>query len=131
MIFGGFQSFQSSKAALKTMIKNFQAHPTQTLKMFYQQCFSPSSYCQNPVHDLSSIDVNLLHQDLCAIRESFFDAACLTSVARVQIFHGECDRIIPVEMGKELHQAIPQSRFVIIPEAGHALPLTHPKQCEL
>jgi pimeloyl-ACP methyl ester carboxylesterase len=41
----------------------------------------------------------------------------------VIIIHGQKDTLIPVFMGMEVHQAIPGSKFYVIPNTGHTLNL--------
>lgn len=44
----------------------------------------------------------------------------------VAIVVGEEDYATPVEMARQLHQAIPQSRLTVIPHARHLTPIEHP-----
>jgi len=39
--------------------------------------------------------------------------------AETLIIWGENDRLLPLEMGHRLHQALPQAQFMVIPGAGH------------
>lgn len=43
------------------------------------------------------------------------------------IIHGADDQLIPTTEAKAMHQAIPDSRLVIIPEAGHLVNLEQPE----
>lgn len=44
------------------------------------------------------------------------------------VMHGEQDRAIDPEAGRELADAIPTAEFVSIPEAGHSLPIEQPDE---
>ena len=41
----------------------------------------------------------------------------------VLVVSGAEDRMVPPEASKELHRAIPGSRMVLVPGAGHMLPM--------
>jgi pimeloyl-ACP methyl ester carboxylesterase len=42
------------------------------------------------------------------------------------VIHGELDASIPIEVGRNLADGLPDCEFVIVPGAGHASNLTHP-----
>ena len=42
----------------------------------------------------------------------------------VLILHGELDRVIPIEQGREVHQAARQATFVTLADIGHNEPRT-------
>jgi pimeloyl-ACP methyl ester carboxylesterase len=42
------------------------------------------------------------------------------------VIHGEADASIPLEVGRNLADGLPDCEFVIVPGAGHASNLTHP-----
>ncbi|BDR91478.1 alpha/beta fold hydrolase [Vulcanisaeta souniana] len=44
------------------------------------------------------------------------------------IIHGEADRLIPIENGRKLFNGIPNSRFVVFPDAGHAVYIERPSE---
>lgn len=44
------------------------------------------------------------------------------------VIHGELDTIIPLAAGEMVAKAIPNSKLVVIPGAGHVPTLTHPAQ---
>jgi pimeloyl-ACP methyl ester carboxylesterase len=35
------------------------------------------------------------------------------------VIHGDCDRVVPLDTGRQLAESIPGARLVIIPDAGH------------
>jgi pimeloyl-ACP methyl ester carboxylesterase len=43
----------------------------------------------------------------------------------VWLWYGDADSIVPVQMGRYLAQAIPQSQLTICPDEGHMLHITH------
>jgi len=43
------------------------------------------------------------------------------------VIHGEADASIPLEIGRNLADGLPDAEFVIVPGAGHAANLTHPE----
>jgi pimeloyl-ACP methyl ester carboxylesterase len=45
--------------------------------------------------------------------------------AQVDLWYGDADTIVPVEMGRYLAETIPHARLTVIPGAGHTLFLTH------
>ncbi len=45
--------------------------------------------------------------------------------APVLVIHGDQDQLVPHGLGVELASLLPQARFVMVPGAGHMLPLTH------
>lgn len=44
------------------------------------------------------------------------------------VIHGAEDRLVPLAVGEEIHARAQNSRFLSIPQAGHALPITHAAQ---
>jgi pimeloyl-ACP methyl ester carboxylesterase len=44
----------------------------------------------------------------------------------VLVVHGDDDRLVPVEVGRELARRAPNARLVLVPGGGHMLPITHP-----
>jgi pimeloyl-ACP methyl ester carboxylesterase len=38
---------------------------------------------------------------------------------RLVLLHGEQDMRFPVSVARQLHQAVPQSQLVVLPETGH------------
>lgn len=53
----------------------------------------------------------------------------LRRVGRILILHGDQDAIVPVNKGRELHQALPNSEMRIARGAGHFLPMTRAGWC--
>jgi pimeloyl-ACP methyl ester carboxylesterase len=48
------------------------------------------------------------------------------------IIHGEKDLLLPVHLANQVHLHISNSKFIVIPNAGHTLNLEHvPEVCQL
>jgi pimeloyl-ACP methyl ester carboxylesterase len=43
----------------------------------------------------------------------------------VLVIHGDDDRLVPVEVGRELARRAPHARLVLVPGGSHMLPITH------
>ena len=43
----------------------------------------------------------------------------------VLVVHGDADRLVPVEVGRELARRAPHARLVLVPGGSHMLPVTH------
>ena len=41
------------------------------------------------------------------------------------VIHGDDDRLVPVEVGRELARRAPNARLVLVPGGSHMLPITH------
>jgi pimeloyl-[acyl-carrier protein] methyl ester esterase len=48
----------------------------------------------------------------------------------VRLLHGELDALCPLAGVRMLAQELPQAELSVVPAAGHALPLSHPRQVE-
>jgi len=46
--------------------------------------------------------------------------------ARTIVFHGAEDKFVPAPVGEDLHERIASSELVMVPHAGHMLPVTRP-----
>jgi pimeloyl-ACP methyl ester carboxylesterase len=44
----------------------------------------------------------------------------------ILVLHGDDDRLVPVEVGRELARLAPDARLVVVPGGSHMLPITHP-----
>ena len=44
------------------------------------------------------------------------------------LVYGERDVRAPVSVGRAIHAAIPDSRLVVLPDVGHAIPVEAPEQ---
>jgi pimeloyl-ACP methyl ester carboxylesterase len=47
----------------------------------------------------------------------------------VTVLHGEDDRLVPMDRGRELAEGIPGARFVALPRTGHLMTSDAPRDC--
>ena len=132
VVLSGFRSFHSacarqarrSRRTVEQMLVRLEREPAALLADFYARCGSPpDSRCPG------TIDADGLRRDLQLLQESVLELAAIPAAARVLILHGSRDRVVPVERAEELRELLPNSALAIVAEAGHALPLTHPRAC--
>lgn len=45
----------------------------------------------------------------------------------ILVIHGDDDRLVPIEIGRELERRAPNGELVVVPGGSHALPVTHPE----
>jgi proline iminopeptidase len=71
-------------------------------------------------------DVKQVQMELHYAKHSYFLAEneLLTHCEKLQhlpitIIHGRNDLVCPIEAGYKLHHALPQSKFVVLPNSGH------------
>ena len=74
-------------------------------------------------------DVGRLSEDLQLLQESVLNPGLWQTGVPVRIVHGGDDRIVALERGDELHELVSGSELTVLPEAGHALPITHIREC--
>ena len=132
VVLSGFRSFHSacarqarrSRRTVEQMLVRLEREPAALLADFYARCGSPpDSRCPG------TIDADGLRRDLQLLQESVLELAAIPAAAQVLILHGSRDRVVPVERAEELRELLPNSALAIVAEAGHALPLTHPRAC--
>lgn len=63
-----------------------------------------------------------------AIREFDYRPELPECTQPVLVLHGDHDRLIPPEFGEELAKILPNSKFVTIPRAGHAVIAEKPQE---
>jgi pimeloyl-ACP methyl ester carboxylesterase len=61
-----------------------------------------------------------------ATRDDIHDRLAEINVPAM-VIHGELDASIPLEIGRNLADGLPDAEFVIVPGAGHAANLSHPE----
>ena len=132
VVISGFSSFHSScdrqarrsRRTVEQMIARLEREPAALLADFYARCEVPSDNRWS-----GAIDADGLRRDLQLLQESVLELSAMPTAAQVLILHGSRDRVVPVERAEELRELLPNSAFVIVAEAGHALPLTHVRAC--
>lgn len=135
--FSGFQSFhpgpstprRRSQLTLQQMIRQFEHSPSSVLEAFYATCYHPVTQ-EGPVleslqEQMHRLNADLLLQDLQALDTALLDAARFNTKSKILIIQGTSDRITPPDRAQALSQQLPTSRYIEIPLAGHALPITH------
>jgi len=116
-----------SRLVLQEMVNEFEVHPEQVLKEFYENCYAPES---PPQIDISDINHQLLLEDLQDLQDAEQNVHLLRKADKICIIHGSDDHIVPYKKGRQLYtQLQAQAQYFEIKNAGHALPYTHYKQC--
>ncbi|MEM9219453.1 MAG: alpha/beta hydrolase [Cyanobacteria bacterium P01_F01_bin.150] len=120
-----------SKRVLDRMGDRLQSNPLEVLQEFWTNCHAPFS--SQPKPKTENINLPLLHQDLEWISTISIDnpsprLTALQHVTNITIIHGEADQIVPLSQGATLADAV-SAPLITIPNAGHALPFSHPHQC--
>lgn len=135
VIFGGFISFhpraaqfkRRSRLVLRQMIDRFKEEPHQVLEAFYQNVFYPQEGWNPPEKALNEV---LLLDDLKKLNEREIALERLNKIPKICILHGFRDSIVPCTKGRELYDELqPNSKYLEVKKAGHALPFTHTEQC--
>lgn len=135
IIAGGFLYFhpyaaqykRRSRLVLQEMINELEVNPEKVLTDFYESCFAPEPL---PEIDFNVIDHQLLLDDLKKLHDVEIDVELLKKATKVCILHGSKDRIVSNKKGRQIYNQLQeQSQYFEIKNAGHALPLTHNRQC--
>lgn len=138
VIFSSFSEFHPQPTRLRTrsqqmlqqMIKQFEINPNLVLSNFQAKCYHPEVWAGIlPNQFDSQINPRLMLADLISLDSATLDLMPLGSIPQIVILHGSQDRIVAPSQGKELAEQLPQSRFIQIEAAGHALPFTHQQDC--
>lgn len=117
------RSRSRSQAMLHQMIRRFAETPQEVLSTFRTRCY-------HPVPDdtvlPASVDAALLLHDLTQL-----DAAQIAPRPDLTtlVLHGEGDRIAAPARGQAIASVASPSQYVVLPQAGHALPVTHVHTC--
>ena len=146
VIFGSFLCFhpeeprrnRRSKRVVGKMSDRVQTHPLEVLQQFWDNCYAPDSPPAEETspltkEDLSGANTQLLHQDLERLNTVTIDEqspllAALRQIPNITVIHGEADQIVPLSQGATLADAV-SAPLITVPDAGHALPFSHPDQC--
>jgi len=136
VIFGGFLDFhpenekqrKRSFLIVQQMLSHFVEKPHEVLQKFVENVFYP----QKPERiDLRhKIDHEILLSDLTRIQHQRISEQLLHQIPEISIIHGENDKIVSNQKGRELYQKLRyRSQYFEIKKAGHAVPFTHYKKC--
>ena len=134
VVMGGFRAFHGetgaaagrSRQLVRRMLQRLRHEPEALLEDFYTRCFSPSP-CGLEVPEI--LDTGLLRRDLEMLHSDTLDLQRMNSIPRTLLLHGGADRVVPRQRGEDLHGRLPRSSLLILENAGHALPLTHGREC--
>lgn len=135
LIFGGFLSFhpqaaqfrRRSRLVVNEMINQLREDPEKVLRAFYRNVYHPEKSFESPPADMNT---DLLLEDLKRLHESARSLPELKKKAKIFIFHGADDAIVPKRKGRALYEMLgTQAQYFEIRNAGHALPVTHAAKC--
>ena len=139
IIFGGFLCFhpedsrlnRRSKRVVGKMGDRLQTYPLEVLQQFWTNCYAPVSPLTK--EELKGVNIPLLHQDLERLNTTTIDEtspllSALRHIPNMTVIHGEADQIVPLSQGATLADAV-SAPLITVPNAGHALPFSHPDQC--
>ena len=135
IIYSGFLHFhpqaaqfrRRSKQVVAEMISKFKERPYDVLKAFYRNVFHPEKEFDLPP---KTINNELLLEDLKLLNKNKRALPSLKKNAKVFIFHGADDAIVPKHKGRDLYQKFgKQAQYFEIKQSGHGLPLTQADRC--
>jgi pimeloyl-ACP methyl ester carboxylesterase len=134
VILSGFEAFHTSEKALsrraiRRMLLRLKDDHRSVLREFYSACFGDSPWPSSLLDTQEACDLALLAHDLRRLDAERISLENLSRAKSILILHGAKDIVTPVELAANLHKQLPDSRLVIHPDAGHALPFTHPNWC--
>lgn len=129
---GGFLRFcrQPGKAAgtpadtLDAMLSRLDAAPEDVLARFRRRCgHRGSSLDHLDAHGLARLRADLL-------RLRGLDLPAPGKRIPTLLIHAQDDRIVPLDLAREALALLPNSRLELLPDGGHALPLTRSADCQ-
>ncbi|MBD3881726.1 alpha/beta hydrolase [Phormidium tenue FACHB-886] len=145
VLFSSFATFHLQKESarrrsqqmLQQMLIQLQNDPLRVLDNFKAKCETPKGEAPNrgaalnpPLSNSAQWNLDLLVQDLKDLDECVLNLDHLKRLPQIVLFHGSDDRIVPVQKGQELANALSSnSQYIELAGAGHALPFTHLEQC--
>ncbi len=134
VIVSGFEAFHvsekaPSRRAIRRMLLRLKDDHRSLLSEFYSACFGDSPWPSALLDTLETCDLSLLVDDLRRLDAERISLENLARAKSILILHGAKDIVTPVELAANLHRQLPDSRLLVHPDAGHALPFTHPNWC--
>ncbi len=135
VLFAGFITYHPAEeprrggsiAALTSLQEELARDPREALARFRRQCFRPRDPDPLPGEEPRA---ERLAEDLEALEGSRADIGALRRVPHVLWFHGGLDRIVPLDVGRALANALPRAERLERPRAGHALPFSDAAWCQ-
>ena len=134
VVISGFQSFHQGDGAeagrtrrqVRRMLVRLEEKPHDLLREFQARCFLPFAPEQLPPQ---SQNLESLRRDLEYLNTHVLQLSHLESIPDILLVHGGADAIVAPEHTHQLHRRLPNSTVRILPDAGHALPATHGREC--
>lgn len=134
VIISGFQEFHPpvgqerliSERTVQRMMQVLDKDPATVLHEFYRNCFYPLA---QEVRISQTFDKPLLLDDLALLNKFSLRLKLLENIPKILILHGANDKIVPVSLGRLLHEKLQQSEFRVCENAGHMVLLTEQEWC--
>lgn len=132
VIFSSFLTFhpepeqlkRRSQRVLQRMVDEFKVNPIEVLTTFKINSSDPSTECP------TNVNHDLLLRDLKHLGSTQLDPSIVQSIPKILVFHGDSDRIVPVDQGRcFVSQIASDADYIEVVGAGHALPFTHLTEC--
>lgn len=116
-----------SRLMLQQMMARFVQEPDEVLIKFYKNMFYPDDSVLEPPGQFNE---ELLLEDLSRMNTKRINIEQFHKLRSITILHGEKDKIVPNEKGREFYHNMPvRCQYFEIKYAGHALPYTHMWEC--
>lgn len=135
VIMGGFPRFTRLDAdfpfgkplsAVVMMQSMMNLSAKMVLDKFYEAMVSPSAFKIEP---RGKTNVGRLQSGLKYLEDADLREILKDIEVPLMIMHGEKDQIVDVEIARYLAENVPNAVLEIFPDAGHALPFTHTREC--
>ncbi len=132
VLIGCFQAFHAeteldvsiSRKYVRSMLQELDDRPRRVLQKFHKNCGSRLF-----LHKEECINRKLLIDDLLFLDSNRFNLDTIGDIPRVLLLHGVKDKIVPVQRSRDIAAKLKNATLVEVENAGHGLPLTHPKMC--
>lgn len=124
------QRWGASPAEVRAMRSGLRRRPEGTLESFYRQAASPSETAwrgYRPFIPQALRDLDGLCRGLDYLLAANLHRRPLNSGLPVMLLHGRDDQVVPYTGSRSLAAQLQPSRFDMIVEAGHDLPLRRPE----
>jgi pimeloyl-[acyl-carrier protein] methyl ester esterase len=121
--------------ALRAMGMQLRRQREKVLTDFAQLCIAQSTseagdsdFVARFLEMAGRIETEELVAGLQYLRETDLRSHLSRVAMPVAVVHGQADLVIPCEDGRSLATEIAGASFDMVPDAGHALPFTHPRR---
>lgn len=120
------QAERLSKRLIERMMKKLDNKAGEVINDF---CLNCGVRHQPSAEETNSLDLSRLKQDLQLLNTNHFDKSKIRPGTPALILHGQDDSIVSPRKSEELHACLPDSKLIIFPKQGHALPFEEPRIC--